>query len=72
MAGYTSESSRLSLRLQVGTDGEGKALYRSMSLGNVDGSASADDVATVVSVLGALLAYPVVRTQKIDTDLVAE
>lgn len=72
MASYMSESSRLSLRLQIGTDGEGKALHRSMSLRNVNASATADDVSAVTSALGALLEFPIVKVQKVDTDMVAE
>jgi hypothetical protein len=70
MASYMPEKSRIALRLQIGTDGEGKAIHRSMSLSNVDGAATATDVEAVVTALGSLLEHPVVRTQKVDTDLV--
>lgn len=70
MASYMPEKSRLALRLQIGTDGEGKAIHRSMSVSNIVGTAIADDVADVVSALGDLLEFPVVQTQKVDTDLV--
>jgi len=70
MASYMPEKSRIALRLQIGTDGEGKAIHRSMSLNNVNGTASANDVEAVVAALGDLLEFPVVQTQKVDTDLV--
>ncbi len=72
MAGYMPESSRLSLRLQVGVDGEGKAVHRSLSLRNVNAAATADSVSAVTSALGNLLEFPIVKVQKVDTDMVAE
>jgi len=71
MAEYTIASSRLSLRLQVGTNDEGRPILRSLSLRDVSSDAAADDVADVSNALGALLDYPIVETSKIDTSLVA-
>ncbi len=71
MAEYTNASSRVSLRVQTGTDDEGRPILRSLSLRDVSGDAIADDVAAVSSAIGALLDYPIVETSKIDTDLVA-
>jgi len=71
MAEYTIASSRLSLRLQVGTNDEGRPILRSLSLRDVSSDAAADDVADVSIALGALLDYPIVETSKIDTSLVA-
>ena len=71
MAEYIIASSRLSLRLQVGTNDEGRPILRSLSLRDVSSDAAADDVADVSNALGALLDYPIVETSKIDTSLVA-
>ncbi len=71
MAEYTIASSRLSLRLQVGTNDEGRPILRSLSLRDVSSDAAADDVAGVSTALGALFDYPIVETSKIDTSLVA-
>jgi hypothetical protein len=71
MAEYTNASSRVSLRVQIGTNDEGRPILRSLSLRDVSDDAIADDVAAVSSAIGALLDYPIVETSKIDTDLVA-
>lgn len=71
MAEYTNASSRVSLRVQIGTNDEGRPIVRSLSLRDVSDDAVADDVAAVSSAIGALLDYPIVETSKIDTDLVA-
>ena len=71
MAEYTTASCRLSLRLQIGTDEEGRPVLKSLSLRDVSSEAVADDVAAVSAALGALLEFPIVETSKIDTDLVA-
>ena len=71
MAEFINASSRLSLRVQIGTNDEGRPILRSLSLRDVSDDAIADDVAAVSSAIGALLDYPIVETSKIDTDLVA-
>jgi len=71
MAEYTNASSRVSLRVQIGNNDEGRPILRSLSLRDVSDDAIADDVAAVSSAIGALLDYPIVETSKIDTDLVA-
>lgn len=68
MAAYTPQSSRLALRINVGTD---KVVLRSLSWSNIDPAATADNVNTVAQALGTLLAYPIMEIQKADTDLVA-
>ena len=71
MAEYTNASCRMSLRLQIGTSGEGRPILRSISLRDLSTDAAADDVADVSAAIGALLEFPIVETSKIDTDLVA-
>lgn len=70
MAEYITASSRLSLRLQIGTNDDGRPILRSLSLRDLSEDAVADDVSDAVSALGDLLAYPMVETSKIDTNLV--
>lgn len=71
MAEFINASSRVSLRVQIGTNDEGRPILRSLSLRDVSDDAVADDVADVSSAIGSLLDYPIVETSKIDTDLVA-
>jgi len=71
MAVYTNESSRVSLKVQTGTDIQGNPEISSLNLRDVDPAALADDVVAVSAALGAVLAYPVVETLKIDTDMAA-
>ncbi len=71
MAEFINASSRVSLRVQIGTNDEGRPILRSLSLRDVSDDAVADDVADVSSAIGNLLDYPIVETSKIDTDLVA-
>ncbi|HRV72098.1 MAG: DUF1659 domain-containing protein [Thermovirgaceae bacterium] len=71
MAEFINASSRLSLRVQIGTNDEGRPILRSLSLRDVSADAVADDVVAVSSAIGALLDHPIVETSKIDTDLVA-
>lgn len=71
MAEYTTASCRLSLKLQIGTNEQGRPVTRSLSLRDVSPEAVADDVAAVSAALGALLDFPIVETTRIDTDLVA-
>ena len=70
MAEYITASSRLSLRLQIGTNDDGRPILRSLSLRDLSEDAAADDVSDAVSALGDLLAYPRGETSKIDTNLV--
>jgi hypothetical protein len=71
MAEYTTASCRLNIRLQVGTNDQGRPVLRSLSMRNVSPSALADDVDSVSTALGSLLEFPVVETSKIDTNVVA-
>lgn len=71
MAAYTPEASRLSLKVQTGTNEQGNPVYRTLNFSGLDAAALPDDVSAVALALGALLAYPVSAVNKIDSDLVA-
>ncbi len=70
MAEYSNKSSRMALRVQTGTDGEGNPVLSTLSWSNVDASATADNVDVVAGALENLLDVPVAEIQKADTDLV--
>lgn len=70
MASFMPEASRLALRLQIGVDGEGKAIHRTRSLRNLNFSATANNIETVATAIGTLLEFPIVKTQKVDTQMV--
>lgn len=71
MASYAPVSSRLSLRLQIGTDSLGRPQLRTLSLSGVDPLANANATYAVAQTLGGLLSYPVHEIQKVDTDIVS-
>ncbi|AER65960.1 hypothetical protein Tlie_0216 [Thermovirga lienii DSM 17291] len=68
MASYIPVQSRLNIRVQVGTDAEGKPVLANLNIRDIDPAATAEAIASVTQAIGSLLAYPVVDTYKIDTD----
>ena len=68
MAAYQPIASRLTLRLQVGSDEWGKPKLKSKSIAGVDYSADAASVLTVAQAIAGLLPYNLVEAQKVDTD----
>jgi len=72
MASYINAKSAVSLRLDLGSGPDGKAITRSVTLSRVKASCIADKIKAVSDALAPLLAYPVLETLKIDTDLVEE
>ena len=72
MATYNTVKSALSLRLNLGSDPDGKAITRSVTLSRVKASSIADKVKAVSDALTPLLAYPVLEVLKTDTDSVDE
>ena len=72
MASYSNAKSVVSLRLNLGSGPDGKAITRSVTLSRVKASSIADKVKAVSDALAPLLAYPVIETLKTDTDLVEE
>ena len=71
MAVYNPISSRLTLRLNMGTDALGRPVVRSRSWSGIDPAATADDVVAVAGAIGSVLPYTVNEIQKVDTDEVA-
>ena len=72
MASYSNAKCVVSLRLNLGSGPDGKAITRSVTLSRVKASSIADKVKAVSDALAPLLAYPVIETLKTDTDLVEE
>lgn len=72
MATYNTVKSALSLRLNLGSGPDGKAITRSVTLSRVKASSIADKVKAVSDALTPLLAYPVLEVLKTDTDSVDE
>ncbi len=70
MAAYQPIASRLTLRLQVGSDEWGKPKLKSKSIAGVDHSADAASVLTVAQAIASLLPYNLVEAHKVDTDRV--
>ena len=70
MAVYNPISSRLTLRLNMGTDTLGRPIVRSRSWSGIDPAATADDVEAVANAIGSVLPYTVNEIQKVDTDAV--
>lgn len=72
MATYIPDSSRMTLRVQTGTDEYGKPVLRSLGFSSIDHSAAAADVFAVGQALGGLLEYSVTEIQKTDMDIVED
>ena len=70
MAAYQPIASRLTMRLQVGSDEWGKPKLRSKSIAGIDYSADATDVLAVAQAIAGLLPYNLVEVQKVNTDRV--
>ena len=69
MAQFKHVSSSLRLTISLGEE-EGKSVTKTVSLSNISGAATADDLAAVAAALGELLEYPVASVRKYDTELV--
>ena len=63
--------SRLQLRLEVGSDDDGKPIYRLRTFGNVNPEVSDEDLLSLADGIGALQEHPVDTVRRIDqSDLV--
>ena len=69
MAQFKHVSSSLRLTISLGED-EGKSVTKTVSLSNISGAATADDLSAVAAALGELLEYPVASVRKYDTELI--
>lgn len=68
MANTIPVSSTVRMTLDAGNDGD-KPVKKSVSVSNVNDSASADSVLTMTDALGALLAFPVEAVKKYSVSL---
>ncbi len=68
MAQFKHISSSLRLTISLGEQ-EGKNVTKTVSLSDISGAATADDLAAVAAALGELLEYPVASVRKYDTEL---
>ncbi len=68
MAQLLHVSSRIQLTLSLG-EVEGKSVTKTVSMSNISGSATADDLYSVAAAAGELLEYPVASIRKYDTML---
>ncbi len=69
MAQFKHVSSSLRLTISLGEE-EGKSVTKTVSLSNISGAATADDLSAVAAALGELLEYPVASVRKYDTELI--
>ena len=69
MAQFKHVSSSLRLTISLGEE-EGKSVTKTVSLSNISGAATADDLSEVAAALGELLEYPVASVRKYDTELI--
>ncbi|HOO62937.1 MAG TPA: DUF1659 domain-containing protein [Synergistaceae bacterium] len=70
MATFSNKSSRMALRVQIGSTPEGDPILRTLSWSNINPAADADAVAAVSAALEALLDVSISETQRANTDLV--
>jgi hypothetical protein len=70
MAAYKALSGKLTFRMESGEVREGKVVYRSMSIGSVDGSSAAGDVAAVAEAVVGLVEFDVDRVSLTRVDVI--
>lgn len=71
MAMINPVSATLRLTMNIGMDGS-KQITKTVSLGNISESASADSLAAVASALGGLLEYPVGAVKRYSVGMLGE
>ena len=60
MASLVNVSSAMSVKLQTGTSGTGKATYSSFSFSRVNGAKSPDDYLAFVTAITPLISIPII------------
>lgn len=70
MAVYSPLKSSVILRLNAGTDGNGKMIIRSVTTSRIRPTVDATALKTVTDGFSALLEYPVLAVEKVGTDSV--
>ncbi|MDR1943802.1 MAG: DUF1659 domain-containing protein [Synergistaceae bacterium] len=58
MANLSPISTKISFKLDTGETREGKVVYRSVNIGNIDDAVDVDDLGAVASSLRELLGHP--------------
>ncbi|ACZ19805.1 DUF1659 domain-containing protein [Thermanaerovibrio acidaminovorans] len=72
MASYENVRSRISIRLNGGTDQNGKQVIKTASVSKVNGHMSAQDLQAVAAGIAGLLDLPVMGVYKADTNALVE
>ena len=70
MAVYSPLKSSVILRLNAGTDGNGKMIVRSVTMSRIRPAVDATSLKSVTDALGSLFDYPVLAVEKVGTDSV--
>ena len=70
MAIYSPMKSSVILRLNAGTDGNGKMIVRSVTTSRIRPTVDATALKTVTDSFAGLLDYPVLAVEKVGTDSV--
>ena len=70
MAVYSPLKSSVILRLNAGTDGNGKMIVRSVTTSRIRPTVDATALKTVTDSFSALLDFPVLAVEKVGTDSV--
>jgi len=67
MASIDFKQAVVKLTYEAGQTQDGKAIKRSKSYRNVNGSATADQLAEVMTILSGFSSYPLIAAEKIET-----
>jgi len=70
MAVYSPLKSSVVLRLNGGTDGDGKMIIRSVTVSRVRPTVDATALKAATDLLSGLMEYPVISVEKVGTDSV--
>lgn len=65
----TPESTKLTIKVQTGTNTSGQAVYRTRTYTNVKATAADSDVFSVAQEIGSLQSYPVHSIDRVDDSI---
>jgi hypothetical protein len=65
----TPQTSKLTIKVQTGTNAAGQAVYRSRTYANVKAAAADSDVFAVAQGIGSLQSYPVQSIDRVDDSM---
>ena len=65
----TPQTSKLTIKVQTGTNAAGQAVYRTHSYANVKAAAADSDIFAVAQGLGSLQNYPVHSIDRVDDSI---